>query len=71
MESNVLKRLLKNPHYKLSNKELEVHTQEVRNEDINVIPKVRRKKRAKRKSVRHTMSQENVGQEVQEEADLS
>lgn len=70
----VLRKLAQNPHYRMTDKqkaELEVTTQEVRSDDINVrVPKVRRKKRVKRQTNRHTLPEENLGVEIQAVTDL-
>lgn len=82
ISSNVLRQLLKNPHYKMSRDQqalvqtpddVRLTTQEIRTDDDNVkAPKTRRKKRnARRKSMSDTVSETDVRQEVQEISDLS
>lgn len=59
IESNVLKQLLKNPHYKLNQKQreeletIEVQTQEVTRAQLTS-PKVKRKKKSKKASLNDT-----------------
>jgi len=70
-------KIFNNPFYKPNNKQTEITTQDVRNDDVLVnAPKVRRKRKAKvnderEATSRYSLSQENVGDEVQEATDLS
>jgi len=75
IDSNTLKRLLNNPHYKLNETEqqmVEVHTQELRSQDTPVTkPKARRKKRVKRTTSVNQVSQSQLRPEVQTQPDVS
>lgn len=73
IDSDTLRRLLNNPHYKPNKKQedvLGVFTQDVRTSDENVtVPKVR-KKRAKRSS-RRKVSNQDIRAEVPKVSDVS